>query len=90
MFGIGLYPKYNNTKPGSCSHGHKSVLLEEGMKYYTEGKITISRVQSNVEDDYISVEIKYSGKYLRGRMQLKEYANCISGLARQQILIEIK
>lgn len=53
-----------------------------------EGKITISRVTSNVRDDVVNVTLVYGGKHIVGSMALEDYARCVTGLARQPIVIE--
>lgn len=65
----------------------RALGSESDSMQLLDGKITISRVQSNTEDDYIFLEIVYGQRRIRGKMCMKDYANCISGLARQQILI---
>lgn len=47
-----------------------------------KGKMTISKVTSNTENDYINIEIIYGNQTIRGKMSLINYAKMISGLAR--------
>lgn len=54
------------------------------------GKITISRATSNVEDDYINIEIRADSKRIQCKMSMESYAFAISGLALQPIDVEFK
>lgn len=52
----------------------------------TKGKITISRTASNTCDDYISITItddKSSKRVLEAKLDLRSFANCITGFAAQ-------
>jgi len=50
------------------------------MKTMNDGKITISRVTSSINEDYISIEIEISTqKIIIAKMSLKEFAMCITG-----------
>ena len=62
-------------------------VMQKIAKIYP-AKITISRATSNVEDDYITMDIAMDKKHIRVRMSMVDYGNAISGLARQPIDIE--
>lgn len=58
----------------------------------TKGKITISKVDSNLEDDYISITIsdRLSGKQVvKGRMTLEDFAKSITGQGSIDIGLEV-
>jgi hypothetical protein len=52
-------------------------------------KITISRATSNFEDDYMNFDIAIGNKHIAMKMNMIDYANTISGLARQPIEIDL-
>lgn len=59
-----------------------TFILKETMKPFN-GKITISRTASNVESEYISVEIKDadSKRRIKVKLSLKDYALAVTGVS---------
>lgn len=52
---------------------------------YEEGRITISRVSCNMEEDYICIDLKHRNERkttTKIKMNLEDYALLISGLGR--------
>lgn len=53
------------------------------------GRITISRATSNVEDDYMNIEIRTEKVKIRCKMTMIDYAFAISGLSMQPIDVDL-
>lgn len=95
---------YNNGMPYKYIHGSYEEIIkwvaenfggqiESDVIPKTEvysGKITISRATSNVEDDYMNIEIKTEKLRIRCKMSMKDYAFAISGLSMQPLDVEIR
>lgn len=47
-----------------------------------EGRVTISRSQSNLSDDYITMKVRYESKEIEATMTLEDFALAITGLGR--------
>ena len=55
------------------------------------GTLTISRTVSNSCDDYISIQIRDDrGTLIRARMEMVDFAQCVTGLAAQPMAGEIR
>jgi len=53
-----------------------------------EGRITIGRTTSNMEDDYISVEVILNDQIIKLKMSLEKYALVVTGMG--QIRVEVE